>query len=263
MPPQEDLAAPKAADAKAAAQNAAQPPPRSLDRQILHVTYTFLSMIGWRLDHLNVPWVIGGALSLAVGGYLIYFEESPTYKLVFFVFSLLFYYGGNSWILASKIPQKAIQRYGEDRAFRQYETVLAIMFINQGLGVGVMTSLTMGDSLTLPISEALAHGLGGGFFAVGLVVKVWATVVLSIDIYYYRDMFLNRRVCDFVSSGPYKVFSNPMYGIGQIHGYGAAIWSRSLGGLIAIAICHVLIYVFYYSVERPFVRRVYLSGATA
>jgi hypothetical protein len=263
MPPQEALVAPKAADAEAAAPNAAQRPPRSLVKQVLHVAYTFLSMAGWRLDHLNVPWVMGGALSLAVGGYLTYFEESPTYKLIFFVFSLLFYYGGNTWILASKIPQKAIQRYGEDRAFRQYETVLALMFTNQGLGVGVMSSLTMGESLTLPISKELAYGLGGGLFAVGLVVKVWATVVLSIDIYYYRDMFLNRRVSDFVSSGPYKVFSNPMYGIGQIHGYGAAIISRSLAGLIGIAICHALIYVFYYSVERPFVRRVYLGGATA
>jgi protein-S-isoprenylcysteine O-methyltransferase Ste14 len=263
MPPQEALVAPKAVDGEAGAPNAAEPPPRSLARQVLHVAYTFLSMAGWRLDHLNVPWVIGGVLSLATGQFLIIRQNNPTYTLVFFVFSLLFYYGGNSWILASKIPQRAIQRYGEDRAFRQYETVLALMFINQGLGVGAMTSLTMGESLTLPISEALAYGIGGCLFAIGLVVKVWATVVLSIDIYYYRDMFLNRRVSDFVSSGPYKVFSNPMYGIGQIHGYGYAILQRSLGGLIGIAICHVLIYVFYYSVERPFVRRVYLGGATA
>lgn len=154
-----------------------------------------------------------------------------------------------------------IARWGEHRAYRLYEMVLAIMFLTQGLGVGCMTALQIGDSLVLPIPTLVAYGVGGAMLAIGLVVKVWSTMLTGVDIYYYRDMFLDRPVSEFVERGPYKVFSNPMYGVGQLHGYGYALLLRSLGGLLAIALCHALIYVFYYTVEQAFVKRIYLSGS--
>lgn len=219
----------------------------------------FVAIVGWRMKNPSAAWVVGGVASLAFGQTLITLNSVPL-SIAFYVFSLFFYYGGNALILGSKLPARMIARWGEDRAYRVYEMILAIMFITQGLGVGCMSALAIGQSLVLPIPDAVAYGLGGVMFAVGLVVKVWSTVLVGADIYYYRDMFLGRPVSEFVERGPYKVFSNPMYGIGQIHGYGYAIISRSLGGLIAIAICHAMIYAFYYSVERPFVKRVYLSG---
>jgi protein-S-isoprenylcysteine O-methyltransferase Ste14 len=236
-----------------------------------HITWTatfyalamaFTALLGWRLQNVSAAWVVGGVASLALGQSLITLND-VSWSIAFYMFSLVFYYGGNALILGSNLPARMIARLGEDRAYRIYEMVLAIMFITQGLGVGCMSALEVGDSLVLPIPEAVAYGVGGIMFAIGLVVKVWSTMVVGTDIYYYRDMFLGRPVSEFVEHGPYKVFSNPMYGIGQIHGYGYAIISRSLGGLIAIALCHAMIYVFYYSVEHSFVKRVYLSGTPA
>jgi protein-S-isoprenylcysteine O-methyltransferase Ste14 len=236
-----------------------------------HITWTaplyvlamaFTALAGWRLRNVSAAWIVGGVASLLLGQSLITLNK-VNWSIAFYVFSLVFYYGGNALILGSTLPARMIARWGEHRAYRIYEMVLAIMFITQGLGVGCMSALEIGDSLVLPIPEVVAYCLGGSMFAVGLVVKVWSTVLVGADIYYYRDMFLGRPVSKFVEDGPYKVFSNPMYGIGQIHGYGYAIISRSLGGLIAITICHAMIYVFYYSVERPFVQRVYLSSGRA
>lgn len=234
----------------------------SLARRIVEVVSTFVAMSGWRLSQLNVAWVVLGIASLALGQFLITLNE-PKYTVAYWVFTLLFYYGGNTVLLVSRFPKWAIDRFGEERGYRVYQTILALMFIHQGLGVGAMSSLTVGDSLVLPLSPLVCYLIGVPLFAIGLVVKVWATVLVGVDIYYYKDMFLGRPVCPYVTSGPYKYFSNPMYGVGQVHGYATAILYRSWSGLFAIAVCHMLIYVFYYTAEARFVKRVYLSNNAA
>ena len=96
-------------------------------RRLLSVAETFLSMSGWRLGHLDAAWVAGGLASLALGRLLIARNDTRA-TLVFYAWSLVFYYGGNSAILGSELPARLIRRHGEDRAFRLYESVVAIMF---------------------------------------------------------------------------------------------------------------------------------------
>jgi hypothetical protein len=240
---------------------AATPAPKSTFRTLLHIVYVVLSMSGWRLDHLNIPWVLGGVLSLATGQLLITLDN-PVLSISYYLCSLLFYYLGNTLFLMSKMPARLVAKHGEDRAYRVYEITLALMFINQGLGVGCIGALKLGPSWALPGPTTLHLVVGGVFCAIGMVVKTWATVLVGVDVYYYRDMFLNRPVSEFVRSGPYKVFTNPMYGIGQLHAYGIAILLyRSVNGVIAAAICHTLIYVFCFVAEKPFIRRMYLEPA--
>jgi protein-S-isoprenylcysteine O-methyltransferase Ste14 len=222
----------------------------------LLLAYALCVAAGRKLDGLDVAWVVGGVLSLGVGERLMARNSVPV-ALAYYSFTLFLYYGVNTAVLTSTLPARLIARHGEDRAYRMYETVLALMFINQGLGVGCMTALSLGPSWVLPISPGLACVVGGCFFACGLVIKVWATVLVGVDVYYYRDMFLGRPVSEFVCRGPYRVFQNPMYGVGQLHAYGYAILARSLTGLVCAMICHSLIYVFYITAERPFIRRVF------
>lgn len=239
-----------------------RPDHRSPYRWLLQVGYVVTAMSGWRLDHLNLAWVVGGALSLATGQVLRGLHD-PRWTLSFFACSLLFYYGGNTVFLMSRLPARMVARWGEDRAYRLYETILALMFINQGLGVACVGSLTLGTRWLLPGSPLLLSLVGAALCAVGIVVKVWATVVVGVDVYYYRDMFLDRPVAAFVASGPYRVLRNPMYGVGQLHAYGIAILlSRSWNGLMAAAVCHALIYVFYFTAELPFIQRTYLTPAS-
>ena len=144
------------------------------------------------------------------------------------------------------------------------EAILGLMFINQGLGMACVGALALGPGWLLPGSSLLLWSIGGALCAVGLTVKVWATLVAGVDVYYYRDMFLRRPVSKFVVSGPYRVLRNPMYGVGQLHAYGIAIlMSRSWNGLMAAAVCHALIYVFYFRAELPFIRRTYLTRVSA
>jgi protein-S-isoprenylcysteine O-methyltransferase Ste14 len=73
-------------------------------------------------------------------------------------------------------------------------------------------------------------------------------------------MFMGRKISDFVLSGPYKYFKNPMYGIGQLPGYAMAIWYGSKYGLIAACLNQGLIFLFYFLVERKFIQRIYQTG---
>jgi protein-S-isoprenylcysteine O-methyltransferase Ste14 len=217
------------------------------------VAATLLAMAGCRVGHLNVAWVAGGAVSIAFAHHLVSVGDWRL-TVPYFLFTLLFYYGGNAAILSSSVPARLIARVGEQRAFRAYETVLGIMFLNQGLGVGCMAALP-GWELAAPRDLVVAVAVG--LFGAGLAVKLWATLEVGVDTFYYFDMFVGRAVGTTSIQGPYRLFTNPMYGVGQLQAYGYALFAGSLAGLFAAAAGHLLIFAFYLLLERPFVRRVY------
>jgi len=251
--------------------NDTRPASNSLVHQLIHIVYTFIGMSGWRLRHLNLLWVVGGVASLGFYAFLFGFNffgfsvegsavGNTAVHVGFYLFTVVFYYFGIIAFFKAKKNEKMCREMGEEKAFRSFQTLLALMFINQGLGVGAMSSLQLpGWEFPLAHSQALAVGLV--LTAVGITIKVWATVLTTIDIYYLKDLFVGHPVTGFVEKGPYKFLSNPMYGVGQLHAYGIAVLYESTTGVVAAGLCHILIYTFYYVVERPFVVRTYLSGA--
>jgi protein-S-isoprenylcysteine O-methyltransferase Ste14 len=210
-------------------------------------------MVGFRPEHLNVAWVAIGGASIAFAHALVGLGEWRL-TVPYFLFTLVFYYGGNAAILSSSVRPRLIARFGEERAFHAYETVLGVMFLNQGLGIGCMASLP-GWELAAPREAVVAAAVV--LFTVGLVVKLWATLVVGTDTFYYFDMFVDRAVGTFSSKGPYRFLRNPMYGMGQLQGYGYALFAGSFAGLFAAAVGHALIFAFFFLLERPFMGRVY------
>lgn len=232
----------------------------TLPSRLARIATTFVAMSGFRLDRLNAVWVAFGALSFVVA-HEVTLRASVPLTLAYWLFTLALYYGGNSVFLGGTARLRLVERLGEARATRVYDTALGLMFVNQGLGLGCVSALVLpGATLGIPPFVALAVGLA--MCAVGIVVKVWATMVLGVDGYYYRDLFLGRGASGFVCRGPYRLFANPMYGIGQLHAYGFALLHRSVPGLVAAAVCQALVFAFYFAVEKPFVQRVYLGVAT-
>ncbi len=224
-------------------------------RKVVRLVSTVFAMAGWRLEHLNIVWAAGSVASVALAHVLIT-RADWRLTLPYLLFTLVFYYGGNALILTSSLPARAVQRLGEQRAFRAYETVAGLMFLNQGLGVGCMAALHLPSlERAVPVHLVLAAGLV--LFAAGLTVKLWATLTVGVDAYYFRDMFLGRPLAPACGGGPYRFLSNPMYSVGQLQGYGYALLYGSFPGLAAAATGHLLIYAFYFFAERPFVHSVY------
>lgn len=167
-----------------------------------------------------------------------------------FITSVLSQYGYRLWF---------IKKFGEKDGYLVYEAVLGAIFFMQGAGLGYLASSTPVDFEMDVTVRNIIQAVAIVFLIVGFGIKIWATKVVSVDIYYWKDMFLGRRIRDFVVKGPYKFVSNPMYGLGHLQAYATAIWYFSLYGLFFALLNQVLVFSFYFLVEKKFIKRVYLS----
>ncbi len=174
------------------------------------------------------------------------------------------YYGGLMAVLDTAVARRFTQSVGEARAVEGFDFVLGLLFLQQGLCQGLLMAAFPGQLPELGIA-GLWIALGVVLGIVGFGTKLWATWLTGLNTYYCRDMFLGRAGATdgFVVRGPYRRLRNPMYGVGNLHGYGVALCYRSVAGLVCVAVFQMLIYVFYVVREKPFIVRTYLGGATA
>ena len=220
---------------------------------IRRVVGVMCAQAGFRTDRLTAGWILGGAVSVVVFLLVRAFDDAFA-TVLYFAATSAFYYLGNAWYLASQSAGARGQAgVAAARAWNLYQHVVGLMFFNQVLGFSAVAGLSFAGS-TVPVSPVLATVLGGLLFAAGIVAKTWATLVVGVDCFYYKDLFFRRRFWTLSTGGPYALFANPMYGVGNLHLYGLALLGRSLPGLAAAAFCHVAIYTFHHALERPFVR---------
>lgn len=227
---------------------------------------TLVGMVGFRLDRLPaarrsteamvvmVIWGLGVLLSIAAAW--VVQRGAPEASLGYFAFAWLFYYAGNTLVLATSLRHRWRARWGDERAYRWYEALVGLMFLNQGLALGAISEVGAGLEPSLTASSAVS-AISLLLVASGFAVKVWATLHAGLDIYYYRDMFLGRPVDAYVVTGPYRWFRNPMYSVGNLQSYGLALLHWSVVGLFGAALFHASIYAFYLMAERPAVRELY------
>ena len=165
-----------------------------------------------------------------------------------------FYYLGIGIVLGTGVKRWMRDRWGEDRAWKIYEVICGIQFFTIGSG---FAAAAMIGADTLNISNSMAFIIAVPVFVVGFGVKFWATWIVGMDTYYYRDLFLEKAHGEFTAKGPYQKLANPMYGVGNWHGYAVALLAGSTAGLVFAAVCHLSIYGFYFIVEKPFIVELY------
>ena len=215
-------------------------------------TDIFLAMSGLRLDagRFLMAWIplLGACVCL------IYQAERHGCLVEFAIASWVFYYVGISLILGTRIKRVMLEKLGENNATKLYDMICGLMFFNIGSGMGAAALHAMG---TIDLPPAQQWGLFWLLTVVGLGVKFWATWIVGVNTYYFRDLFLEKSHGEFTARGPYKWLANPMYGVGNLHSYCPALLTGSLFGLWFALGCHLSIYAFYFFVERPFIRRTY------
>jgi Phospholipid methyltransferase len=192
------------------------------------------------------------------------FPIALLYFFALFIVRYVYLFGG---FVKNGFSGWLIQKYGEEKAWGIYEFFTAVMFFQRGLSFGLLVEATQwsifdwggGYLLQLGIVDIqsfkyVCFSLGLLLVLIGFLVNITATLVIGIDTYYYKDLFLKRSVVDFKEEGPYKYFSNPMYGIGQSSGYGAALMVGSITGILVTLLNQVVMYVFYYLIEKPHIQ---------
>lgn len=230
----------------------------NLKRILIKIAVTLVGMSGLRLDKRSrrisyVLWVV--LFGLGIGVYWVASRSGidPRTAQIYAVLTWLVYYVGNSIVLATPLRLWMIQKWGEERALRIYNVLLGITFSHQAFAQAAFIGAFAG---TLAGPRGLYTALGGLLIVVGFSVKLWATYVSSLDVYYYNDMFLGRALRSTagsaVTTGPYRWFKNPMYGIGNLQAYGTCLVSASAEGLALCAFYQASIYMFLYLFEHPF-----------
>jgi hypothetical protein len=231
----------------------------NLFRKAYHLFILLISMAGYVPKNATVIRKIAMIFSLVFAFYLgRYQPDNSALAIFYFILSELFYLS----FITITLSENGLRIWftkkcgNENEGYSAYETVLGLLFFHNGVSIGYIASSTRGDMFNfIPVNFLFL--IVAIMFVTGFTIKILSAKVVSIEIYYWKDMFLGRKICDFVITGPYKYFSNPMYGIGQLQAYATAIWYGSTYGLLAAFLNQVLIFLFYYLVEKKFIKRVY------
>lgn len=189
-----------------------------------------------------------------------YYSTNHQIAFLYYIIFEILYIG----FIYTVLPQNGLRLWlikkfkSEEKAYTFYQCILGFLFFNNGVSMSYFSTTTKSDILAFVPYELLIV-IVGILFVTGFIVKIWSAKVVGIDIYYWKDMFLGRKICEFVCCGPYRFISNPMYGIGQLQGYAIAILNGSIPGLIVVIINQCLMFSFYYNVEKKFIKAVYLD----
>lgn len=227
---------------------------------IKKLIHTILSISGFIPEHTTLTRALFMGASIVFSSLVLPHHLYLNYAIAYFILSTIVYLGFIFLVLPQHgLKIKWIAWQGEDRAYLYYEGFLAFAFFHNGVSLSFISQSSSGSGFWGEYPQPLVMGVFLLLFVGGLLVKIWSAYVVGIPIYYWKDMFVGRKISEFVVSGPYKYFSNPMYGIGQLQVYAIAIYYNSFYGLIFGAINQGLVFLFYFLAERPFISRTYLS----
>ncbi|MDP3667069.1 MAG: methyltransferase [Sediminibacterium sp.] len=230
---------------------------------IKKLIHTILSISGSVPEHMTLMRFFFMLGSVLVSIFLLPKYKNVDFAIVYFICSTIAYIGFIFLVLPERgLRLKLIEKLGEERAYLYYEAFLAFAFFHNGIGLSFISQSSAGSGFFGSIPVTVTFAFFAILFTAGMGIKIWSAYVVGIPIYYWKDMFFEKKVCDFVVTGPYKYFNNPMYGIGQLQVYAIAIYYNSIYGLIFGAINQGLVFLFYFTVEKPFIYRTYFQQKT-
>lgn len=231
----------------------------NLIKEVYQYFIILISMAGFVPKNVTISRVIAIAFSIIFAIYLGKFQpDNSDLAIWYFLFSEIFYVGFLMIVLSKNgLRLWFIKKWGnENDGYLTYEALLGFLFFHNAISIGYIASSTP-DTLFNFIPQDFLAILVAIMFIAGFAIKISAAKIVTIEIYYLKDMFVGRKISDFVETGPYKYLSNPMYGIGQLQAYATAIWYGSKYGLIAAILNQVLVFSFFYLVEKKFIKRTY------
>lgn len=227
-------------------------------KKVITLIDLIISTSGYVIKHATKIRTIVILLTLAFNIYLtIYQPHNFKIAISYFLISLFIYIGFITLVLRKNGYRKwFIKKWGDKKGYLIYEGILGFIFFNTASSMVYIASSTSGNLFNF-INPTILFLIVAILFVTGFVVKLWAAKIVSMDIYYWKDMFLGRKICKFVVTGPYKYLKNPMYGVGQLQAYAIAIFYGSIYGLIAAMLYQSLVFTFYYKIEMEFIKRIY------
>lgn len=215
-------------------------------------------------ENMTVARWLSIALS-AVAVYILFKYPSFELGIIYWSFSMVLHYT----VLFGTFVKGGFKEYwlknsvSKEEAHKKFEACLSFAFFHNGTAFSFLyfTTMERADFSFMPGTWVLAIGIT--LQIVGFIIKFLATWEIGVGLYYYKDMFIEEKVLDSAPKGIFNYMSNPLYGWGQLNGYGAALYAFSWSGVAAVLVNQVFFYTFYFLLEKPFVERFYLTPSPA
>ena len=142
------------------------------------------------------------------------------------------------------------RRWGPDAGYRRFRATATFLMDNDAVSIG-LACWAGRETLPLPVPAWAAIAVGAVLCVVGVGVKAWATRALPEGAFTWKSFFVPPTESDWVATGPYRWMRNPMYTLGYLHAWGAAIALRSWPGLVAAGVAQSAILLVNLLVEKP------------
>jgi protein-S-isoprenylcysteine O-methyltransferase Ste14 len=160
------------------------------------------------------------------------------------------------FLFASFVPAGVAARlqahFGPERGQTMYAAVLDLLLFAQRLSFVALVCAAAHAPGGVVGAALVAFGLP--LVAVGVAASLWATLVVGLDAYHYRDLFTGSRSARLECDGPYALCRNPMYTLGPLAGYGLALMALSPIALVAAGLNQALLFAFNELIEQPRLR---------
>ena len=224
------------------------------------IIITLLSMGGIIIDKITLPRLF--LISMISGAYILFkwlyqeadFASSLIIFSVVFVCRYIFLFFS---FVKNGIAESLKNKFGELFGFEIYRIITAMLFF---LSASAFSLLIYKSKYELPFYYQYNWlFVLSGIIAiiVGITINVWSTLLIGVDVYYYKDLFLGKVDGELKKAGPYAILANPMYSLGQANGYGSALICGSVVGIIFILLNQIMMYIFYLTIERPHIKKIF------
>lgn len=226
-------------------------------RLIKQIVWMVFATTGIRLDNLSPARIALIAANLLLFVVMLQIATRPiaiAYFLAAFAVRYIFLFLS---FVKGGIADRLVQRHGVERGYLIYEACTATMFFQSGVCFSCLLHHTTWIGLPLPEAyKPFVLGTGIALSVTGYVVNMWSALIIGVDTYYYKDLFVGRFLGPLKHEGPYRILNNPMYGVGQSAAYGAALMNGSAICLVATMMNQAMMYIFYHIIEKPHIRKI-------
>ena len=225
-----------------------------------------------RLDYLTKPgyfkkhwkycvFFLGLPIASSVFSMSYDWRTVPFDIVLFLLFgSFVYYFVGNTLFFRLSLNEILWSKFGKSKTIQIYEMYLVTMWMGVQVGFHsfIQATVGLGPSILEAVGSVLLCQVVGVVISVmGYISKGWATWLIGIDNYFFRDQLIAQPNPYLVQSKLFKYLNHPSYSVGYIVGYGYAISADSIWGLPAALLFHVGIIAFLKFAEEPGMRKLY------
>ena len=229
-----------------------------------NIRLDYLFVKGYFAKHWRYWCIFVGLPVLATVVSFVYPWKTLPMSVVWTLFfaSWFYYFIGNTLFFRGSYNEVLWEKFGKAKTIQIYEFYLITMWMGVQIGFHALIQATMGTGFSIHEyvgSPLLVQVVGLVIVICGYISKGWATWLIGVDNYFFRDQLIAQPNPYLVESRLFRYLNHPSYSVGYVVGYGYALWADSWIGLPAALLFQIGIFIFLKFAEEPGMKKLYGS----